>query len=239
MMFWSCTRVPSASTVVSPCAATGNSNALPISASRRFAGERAEGVVGVSDAALRVAAHDHVALRFQQAARALFRLAQFPIAVGQFLDARVQRAHFFDHHAPARQQEGDDRAGGGKQRAGAGGIGVWIVDSCCMRMPVMKPSAAETIDSVVMAARPNSTKAALLRARVRTASATDAPDLLCMVPARLLKAHAFGAGNLAILFPARGWPARALQRGKKTVKSGCLLRLRPQAARRTSSASAR
>ena len=41
---------------------------------------------------LRVAAHDQIALRLQQAARALFGFAQFPIAVGQFLDARFERA---------------------------------------------------------------------------------------------------------------------------------------------------
>ena len=48
----------------------------------RLAGERAESVIGVSDAGIGVAPHDQVALRLQQAARALFRLAQLPIAVG-------------------------------------------------------------------------------------------------------------------------------------------------------------
>ena len=55
-----------------------------------FAGERAIGVVGVSDEALRITPHDQIALRFQQAARAHFGFAQFPIAVGQFLDADFQ-----------------------------------------------------------------------------------------------------------------------------------------------------
>ena len=57
-------------------------------------GEGAEGVVGVGDTAARVAAHDQVALRLQQAARTFFQLAQFPIVVRQFVDARFERAHF-------------------------------------------------------------------------------------------------------------------------------------------------
>ena len=111
-----------------PVRARGSSTAVPISASRGLAGERAEGVVGVGDAAARVAAHDQVALRFQQAARALFRLAQFPIAVGQFLDARFQRAHVLARaRAGAISMKAMTRAGGGEQRADADGVGVRIV----------------------------------------------------------------------------------------------------------------
>ena len=141
----------------------------------RLAGERAEGVVGIGDVALRVAAHDQIALRLQQAARALFRLAQFPIAVGQFLDARLQPAQLLEQGAPAHQQEGDRRAGGGEQRADAGGRVVRIV----IRAP--EPDAGEEAEragdhrDVVMAARPNSTSAALLRERAR-ALRTNADD---------------------------------------------------------------
>ena len=48
----------------------------------RAAGERAEGIVDVGDAAVAVAAHDHVALRFEEALRALLGLPEFPVAVG-------------------------------------------------------------------------------------------------------------------------------------------------------------
>ena len=78
--------------VASPCSSTGQRLGGADRARRAcLAGERAEGVVGVGDAAGGVAAHDQVALRFEQAARALFGLAQFPIAVGEIVDARFER----------------------------------------------------------------------------------------------------------------------------------------------------
>ena len=92
-IFWSWARVPSASTATSPCSTHGKSDGCADQLAARLARQRAEGVVGIGDAALRVAAHDQVALRLEQAVRALFRFAQFPIAVGQFLgahfDARI------------------------------------------------------------------------------------------------------------------------------------------------------
>ena len=59
--------------------------------------------------------------------RAHLDVAQLPIVVGQFLDARLQRAHFVRVRALAHQHEGDDRAGGGEQRADAGAVGVGVV----------------------------------------------------------------------------------------------------------------
>ena len=47
-----------------------------------FSRQGTEGVIGISDAAKTIPAHDDVALCLQQTARAFFRLAQFPIAVG-------------------------------------------------------------------------------------------------------------------------------------------------------------
>ncbi len=79
-----------------------------------FAGQRAIGVVSVSDAALGVAADDQVALRFEQAARAFLGFAQFPDVIGQFFDAAFQRADFSDADAAPRQHEGNDGAGAGK-----------------------------------------------------------------------------------------------------------------------------
>ena len=55
------------------------------------AGERAEGVIRVGDAALPVAAHDQVALRFEKAARALLGFPELPVAVGELLGVRAQR----------------------------------------------------------------------------------------------------------------------------------------------------
>ena len=47
-----------------------------------FPRQGTESVIRVSDAAKIIPAHDDVALCLQQTARAFFRLAQFPIAVG-------------------------------------------------------------------------------------------------------------------------------------------------------------
>ncbi len=57
--------------------------------SARLSGELAIGVVGEGDAAVAVAQHDQVALRFEQAAGALLGFLQFPIAVDQRLVVRA------------------------------------------------------------------------------------------------------------------------------------------------------
>ena len=59
--------------------------------------------------------------------RAHLDFAQLPIVVGQFVDARFQRADFFLVRALPHQHEGDHRAGGGEQRADAGAVGVRVV----------------------------------------------------------------------------------------------------------------
>ncbi len=124
---WSCTRVPSGEHRHGALRENGQFGRGADQGLAAAAGERAEGVIGVSDAAAGVAAHDQVALRLQQTARALFGLAQLPIVVGQLLDARLQRAHLLRVRALAHQHEGDDRASGGEQRADAGAVGVRIV----------------------------------------------------------------------------------------------------------------
>ena len=58
----------------------------------RGSGQHAECVVGIGDAAVGVAANDHVALRGQKAFRALFRFLEFPVAVGKLLGVLLQRA---------------------------------------------------------------------------------------------------------------------------------------------------
>ncbi len=63
----------------------------------------------------------------RQRERGHLGFVQFPIAVGQFFDALFQRPQPHSADAAAKQQERDDRTGGGKQRAGANRIGVRIV----------------------------------------------------------------------------------------------------------------
>ena len=54
--------------------------------------QRAIGVVDVGDAAVAVAAHDQVALRFEKARGALLGLLELPVAVGKILDALASLA---------------------------------------------------------------------------------------------------------------------------------------------------
>jgi hypothetical protein len=71
----------------------------------RAAGERAERVVGVSDAALAVAAHDHVALGCQERACALLCFLELPVAVVERLGALLQRLKLATKLAVACKQE--------------------------------------------------------------------------------------------------------------------------------------
>lgn len=80
-----------------------------------FSSQGTERVVGVGDAAMVVAAHDQVALRLQQTARALLGFAQLPIPVGQFLNAGFEVAQFPFVSAAAHQHHRDDGAGAGEQ----------------------------------------------------------------------------------------------------------------------------
>ena len=70
----------------------------------RFSRERAIGVVGICNKPGAIAAHDHVALRGQQTARALLRLAQLPVTVGKLLIARFEQAHGLCNCALTHQQ---------------------------------------------------------------------------------------------------------------------------------------
>ena len=73
--------------------------------------------------------------------------------------------------AAARQHEGNDGAGGGEQRADAGGIGVGVVIVALHAHAGEEAEPPDTTASVVMTARPNSTSAARLRATSATANA--------------------------------------------------------------------
>ena len=108
----------------------------------RFSGERTIGVVGISNQASAVATYDHVALRGEQAARAFFRLAQFPVAVRQFLIARCEQTHGGCDCALTDQQESDRRAGRGDQRAGADGGAGRSRSRCLAGARRPKPAAA-------------------------------------------------------------------------------------------------
>ena len=91
-----------------------------------LAGQGAERFIGVSDGAVCVAAQDHIALRDQKAARAFFGLAKFPIAIRHFLDLRFELAANGGVGAAPHQQQRDNGASDGEQRADAAGIGVGI-----------------------------------------------------------------------------------------------------------------
>ena len=78
-----------------------------------LAGQFAIGVVDEGDPAVGVAQHDQVALRFEQAARALFGFLQFPIAVGHRLVMQRDLAHLLAQetqpHADGRERQAGDR----------------------------------------------------------------------------------------------------------------------------------
>ena len=55
------------------------------------AGQRAEGIIGISDPAKAVPANDHVVLRFKEARGAFLRFPDFPIAVRGLVEACLER----------------------------------------------------------------------------------------------------------------------------------------------------
>ncbi len=85
----------------------------------RAGSQRAEGVVGVGDAVVAVTADDDVALRLEQAARALLGLLELPIAVGELLGATAQLAPLCPQHAQARHHQADGAARGAEERRDA------------------------------------------------------------------------------------------------------------------------
>ncbi len=91
------------------------------------AGQRAEGVVGVGDRAFGVAAHDHVALRLEEAPGAFLRFADFPVAVGRLFEPRLEVAQLRLHLPDAGNQDTQGAAGGAEQRRNADGERVRIV----------------------------------------------------------------------------------------------------------------
>ena len=93
----------------------------------RLLREFAIGVVGVADAALGVAQHDQVALRFEQPARALLGLLQFPVPVGQRLIVERDLAHLLAHQAEPDAERGERDAGEREQERDADRKGVRVV----------------------------------------------------------------------------------------------------------------
>ncbi len=90
-------------------------------------GQSAIGVVDEGDTAFGVAQHDQVALRFEQAAGALFGLLQFPIAIGQRFVMQRDLADLLAHPAQPDAQGRERDAGQRKQEAGADGKGVRVI----------------------------------------------------------------------------------------------------------------
>ncbi len=98
-------------------------------------GKLAEGIVGIGDRAVAVAAHDDVALRLEKALRALLRLPDFPVAVGRFLEARLEIPQLRLHLADARNKNGHRPARGAEQCRDADREQVWVVMRRMRRRP--------------------------------------------------------------------------------------------------------
>jgi hypothetical protein len=92
-----------------------------------FLRQFAIGVVDEGDAAVGVAQHDQVALRFEQAADALLGLLQFPIAVGHRFVVERDLAKFLAQEAEPDAQRDEREAGQRKQEAGADRKGVGVI----------------------------------------------------------------------------------------------------------------
>ena len=67
-------------------------------------GQLAIGIVGKNERALEIAQHDQIALRLEQAAGALLRFLQFPIAVCQCFIVERDLAQLLAHPAQAKAQ---------------------------------------------------------------------------------------------------------------------------------------
>ena len=80
-----------------------------------LAGERAEGVVGVADAALAIAPYDQVALRLEQARGTLLGFLQLPHVVGKLLATGGGAAQRNALALVARGHHQDDAAGDGEE----------------------------------------------------------------------------------------------------------------------------
>ena len=93
----------------------------------RCAGQRAERVIGVSDGAVAVAAHDHVALRLDEALGALLLFLELPIAVRGFLEALLEVAQLLLHAADSGDENPYGAARGAEQRSDADGEHIGIV----------------------------------------------------------------------------------------------------------------
>jgi hypothetical protein len=91
------------------------------------AGECAECVVGIGDCALGVAAHDHIALRLEEASGALLGFADFPVAVRGPFELRLEVAQLRLHLPDAGNQDAQSAAGGAEQRRNADGERMRIV----------------------------------------------------------------------------------------------------------------
>ena len=79
---------------MSPCSSTCKREVAADQRVARQLGEFAIGVVDKGDAAVGVAQHDQIALRFEQAAGAFLGFLQFPVAVGQRFVVQGDLARF-------------------------------------------------------------------------------------------------------------------------------------------------
>jgi hypothetical protein len=95
------------------------------------------GVIGESDAAIGVAQHDQVALRFEQAAGALLGFLQFPVPVGHRFVVHGDLAHLLAQHAEAKTHGGEPDASQREQEGDADRKGVRVVAG------ILRPAACD------------------------------------------------------------------------------------------------
>ena len=127
-IFWSCMRVPSGITLISPCSSTGSAVAVPRNASRGCPGERAERIVGVGDAALAVAADDQIALRFEQAAARASASFSSQVKSASSSQRNLAARSSSAQPAVARHHHQHDAAHHGEQAGDADRERRWVVD---------------------------------------------------------------------------------------------------------------
>ena len=94
-----------------------------------------------------VVAHDHVALRLDEAAGAFLGFLEFPVAVGELLDALLQLPQLGAQDPRPPDQQPDRPAGGAEQRRGADRERVRVIGLGALAAARNPNAAANDIDS--------------------------------------------------------------------------------------------
>ena len=134
-IFWSCTRVPSGKAAAVALLFHRQREGGAEQFLARASGQRAERIIGISDRAVAVAAHDDVALRLEKAFGALLRFADFPVAVFGLVEPPLEAAQLRLHLADAGQQDAHAAARRAEQRRDADGKRIRIVMGAVAKSP--------------------------------------------------------------------------------------------------------